>query len=219
MTTGTCRRPTPRGLLGGSLRPGDRAFPDRAAAALGGKARWAILGEPGPRPTGSATTIRRRSPARLDYARAVKTPYEIECMALATVAGVRAHRAAEAGFRAGASEYEIHLAYCRAAGAREEELPYNNIIAFDTPCGGAALPGAGPQPPGGREVLPDRRRRAARGLCLRHHAHLRRGAGRVPGPDRRGRRGAAEARGPRAAGHRLPRHPPRGAPRDRRRSW
>ena len=35
-------------------------------------------------------------------------------------------------FRHGASEYEIHLAYCRAAGAREEELPYNNIIAFGT---------------------------------------------------------------------------------------
>ncbi len=40
---------------------------------------------------------------RLDYARAAKTPYEIECMALASVAGVRAHRAAEAAFRAGAS--------------------------------------------------------------------------------------------------------------------
>ena len=53
-------------------------------------------------------------------------------MALATAAGVRAHRAAEQAFRAGASEYEIHLAYCRAAGAREEELPYNNIIAFGT---------------------------------------------------------------------------------------
>jgi Xaa-Pro dipeptidase len=52
-------------------------------------------------------------------------------MALATAAGVRAHRTAAAAFRAGASEYEVHLAYCRAAGAREEELPYNNIIAFD----------------------------------------------------------------------------------------
>ena len=67
----------------------------------------------------------------LDYARAVKTPYEIECMARASVAGVGRHRAAEAAFRAGASEYEIHLAYCRAAGAREEEMPYNNIVAFD----------------------------------------------------------------------------------------
>ncbi len=73
---------------------------------------------------------RQRSPVRSTYDRAVKTTYEIECMALATVAGVRAHRAAEKAFRAGASEYEIHLDYCRAAGAREEELPYNNIIAF-----------------------------------------------------------------------------------------
>ena len=44
-------------------------------------------------------------------------------------------------------------------------------------------------------------------------------AGRVPGPDPLGRRGAAEARRPRAAGRRLPRHPPRGAPLDRRRCW
>jgi Xaa-Pro dipeptidase len=94
--------------------------------------RWAILGEPsavteelGDHDPVALTTL-------LDYARAAKTPYEVECMARASAAGVRGHRAAEAAFRAGATEYEIHLGYCRAAGAREEELPYNNIIAFDT---------------------------------------------------------------------------------------
>jgi Xaa-Pro dipeptidase len=98
---------------------------------VAGTGRWAILGEPAPATDGLGDHDPPAVTGPLDYARAVKTPYEIECMALATVAGVRAHRAAEQAFRAGASEYEIHLAYCRAAGAREEELPYNNIIAFD----------------------------------------------------------------------------------------
>jgi Xaa-Pro dipeptidase len=99
---------------------------------LGGKAAWAVLGEPALATDGLGDHDPPAVTARLDYARAVKTPYEIACMALATAAGVRAHQTAEAGFRSGASEYEIHLAYCQAAGAREEELPYNNIIAFDT---------------------------------------------------------------------------------------
>jgi Xaa-Pro dipeptidase len=96
-----------------------------------GKARWAVLGQPGPATEGLGEHDPAAVTGPLDYARAIKTPYEIECMALATAAGVRAHRAAERAFRSGASEYEVHLAYCEAAGAREEELPYNNIIAFD----------------------------------------------------------------------------------------
>jgi Xaa-Pro dipeptidase len=99
---------------------------------VGSGGRWAVLAEPGPATEGLGDHDPATLVGMLDYARAAKTPYEIECMAQATTAGIRAHRAAEAGFRAGASEYEIHLAYCRAAGAREEELPYNNIIAFDT---------------------------------------------------------------------------------------
>jgi Xaa-Pro dipeptidase len=95
-----------------------------------GRGRWAVLGQPGPATEGLGDHDPPAVTAPLDYARAVKTPYEIECMALATVAGVRAHRAAEQAFRANASEYEVHLAYCRAAGAREEELPYNNIIGY-----------------------------------------------------------------------------------------
>src|SRR3546814_19957085 len=47
----------------------------------------------------------------LEYHRAYKTPYEIAMMREATRRGVRAHRAAERAFRAGASEFGIHLAY------------------------------------------------------------------------------------------------------------
>jgi Xaa-Pro dipeptidase len=96
-----------------------------------GKGRWAVLGEPVPATQGLGDHDPAAVTGPLDYARATKTAYEIECIALATVAGVRAHRAAEQAFRARASEYEAHLAYCRAAGAREEELPYNNIIGYD----------------------------------------------------------------------------------------
>ena len=67
----------------------------------------------------------------LEYHRAFKTPYEIELMRRATRKGVRAHRAAERAFRAGASELGIHLAYCQAAGQDPTELPYANIVALN----------------------------------------------------------------------------------------
>src|SRR5690606_21699893 len=49
----------------------------------------------------------------------------------ATRRGVRAHRSAERAFRAGASEFGIHLAYCQAAGQDTDELPYANIVALN----------------------------------------------------------------------------------------
>ena len=67
----------------------------------------------------------------LEYHRAFKTPYEVEMMRLASRRGVRAHRAAERAFRAGASEFGIHLVYCQAAGQDANDLPYNNIIAIN----------------------------------------------------------------------------------------
>ena len=67
--------------------------------------------------------------AALHFPRAVKTAYELECMRRASALGAAAHVAAERAYRAGASEYEIHMEYCRACGLREEELPYNSIVA------------------------------------------------------------------------------------------
>jgi Xaa-Pro dipeptidase len=69
--------------------------------------------------------------ARLHYDRAVKTPYELECMRRATALGVLGHRAALVAFRGGASEYEAHMSYLEACVQREEELPYNNIVAYN----------------------------------------------------------------------------------------
>ncbi len=67
----------------------------------------------------------------LHYHRAFKTPYEIAMMREATRIGVRAHRAAERAFRAGASEFGIHLAYCQAARQDANDLPYNNIVCLN----------------------------------------------------------------------------------------
>ncbi len=67
----------------------------------------------------------------LHYRRAVKTAYELECMRAASRRAVRGHRAAEKAFRAGKSEYDIHLDYCRAIKHTENELPYGNIIALN----------------------------------------------------------------------------------------
>jgi Xaa-Pro dipeptidase len=68
---------------------------------------------------------------RLHYDRAVKTGYELECMRRASELGARGHRAALAAFRRGGSEYEAHMRYLEACGQREEELPYNNIVAYN----------------------------------------------------------------------------------------
>lgn len=74
---------------------------------------------------------------RLDYDRAVKSPYELACLRAANRLGARGHLAATRAFEGGASEFEIELEFLRACGAREQELPYNPIIALNE--GGAVL--------------------------------------------------------------------------------
>jgi len=68
---------------------------------------------------------------RLNYERAVKTDYELECMRRASELGARGHRAAHLAFRRGGSEYEAHMRYLEACVQREEEMPYNNIVAYN----------------------------------------------------------------------------------------
>lgn len=67
----------------------------------------------------------------LDFQRAWKTPYELECMRQASHLAAIGHAAAEKAFRGGASELEIHLEYCRAAGHAEHGLPYSSIVALN----------------------------------------------------------------------------------------
>jgi Xaa-Pro dipeptidase len=69
--------------------------------------------------------------ARLDWERAVKTPYEVACLEEAEVVAARGHVAARAAFEDGASELEIHRAYVAATGVVDKELPYESIVALD----------------------------------------------------------------------------------------
>jgi Xaa-Pro dipeptidase len=68
----------------------------------------------------------------LHYARGIKTDYELACMRLASQRGAIGHIAAEAAFRDGRSEFDIHRAYCKAVSHADNELPYTNIVALNS---------------------------------------------------------------------------------------
>jgi Xaa-Pro dipeptidase len=68
---------------------------------------------------------------RLEFPRAAKTPYELAAMRTASQLGARGHLAAATAFAAGGSEFDISLAFLRGTGLREQELPYNPIIALN----------------------------------------------------------------------------------------
>jgi Xaa-Pro dipeptidase len=121
------REPDGAWTSGFDLRIARNAAEARDAVARG--RRWAFLGTPEPAWQGRAEPNPPGLVAHLDYQRAAKTPYEVECLAMASELGAKAHRAAERAWQGGASEFDIHLEYCRAARAREEELPYNSIVA------------------------------------------------------------------------------------------
>ncbi|MCZ8132214.1 MAG: Xaa-Pro dipeptidase [Steroidobacteraceae bacterium] len=93
----------------------------------------AFLGEPfsGIEEWGFAAVNPQAAIDSLHYARAAKTAYELDCMRLASRLGAAGHRAAAEAFAARASEYEIHLAYLKATGHCEEQLPYPNIIGLN----------------------------------------------------------------------------------------
>jgi len=67
----------------------------------------------------------------LDFTRAVKTPYELSLLRAANRTAALGHRAAAAAFEAGGTEFEIHQAFLAACGLREQELPYNAIVALN----------------------------------------------------------------------------------------
>ena len=67
----------------------------------------------------------------LHFARGVKTEYELACLRLASQRGAQGHLAAEAAFREGCSEFDIHRAYCKAVSHTDNELPYSNIVALN----------------------------------------------------------------------------------------
>jgi Xaa-Pro dipeptidase len=68
---------------------------------------------------------------RLDYHRALKTPYETARIREATRPALRGHRAAHEAFLEGASEAGIRQAYLAGCPATVEEMPYDLIIGLD----------------------------------------------------------------------------------------
>jgi Xaa-Pro dipeptidase len=101
--------------------------------------RVAYIGDALPELTswGVADRNPRRLMRHLDYGRAAKSPYELVCLREASRLGALGHLAAARAFTEGASEFEIELAFVKACGLREQELPYNPIIALNE--GGAIL--------------------------------------------------------------------------------
>jgi Xaa-Pro dipeptidase len=119
-----------------------RTATDRAAARAllpKGLARAAYIGDAFPELSawGLGAINPQHLMRRLDYVRAAKTPYELECLREASRLGALGHHAAREAFTSGASEFEIELAFIGACGLREQELPYNPIIALNE--GGAVL--------------------------------------------------------------------------------
>lgn len=112
-----------------------RVVRDRAALAkacarlrhlvmLGDPAQWRGLGLKG-------TANPKPMLTCLDYDRAWKTGWEVECLREATRLGLAGHRAVRSGFDAGCSEYELGLLFLAACGQTDAELPYPAIVAIN----------------------------------------------------------------------------------------
>lgn len=69
--------------------------------------------------------------APLDWYRAYKTQYELDCLRQAAEHAAAGHRRALEVFQLGASERQVHWAFLEASGQLEHEVPYETIIAFD----------------------------------------------------------------------------------------
>jgi len=94
-------------------------------------ARCAIVGDASAALDGYAPENPQALMDYLHWQRSFKTEYELSMLRVASRIGARGHVAAEAAFRAGASEFEIHMAYLSATHLAEHQLPYDNIIALD----------------------------------------------------------------------------------------
>lgn len=102
-----------------------------AVAALTG--RRALLGEAqaGAADRDSSATNPPEIVSALNEHRTCKTAWEVDNIRAASRAAVRGHRAAEACFLAGGSEYDIHLAFRAACRQTDTELPYPAIVALN----------------------------------------------------------------------------------------
>ena len=127
------------------LRPGRRSGKHQSAGACW---RGCTTIAPSRPPTSSTACAERANWARADIA------------------------AALAAFRRGGSEYEAHMRYLEACAQREEEMPYNNIVAYNENAAVLHYQHLERARPGAAALLSDRRRRPIPRLCVGYHAHL-----------------------------------------------
>lgn len=108
---------------------------NRSAPALDGVNQLAVIGDP----SLLADVPGEHNPGALcnafDETRVHKTAYEIACLAHANRLAIAGHRAARDAFLAGASEFEISLAYQCATQQREADAPYHSIIGVNEHAG------------------------------------------------------------------------------------
>lgn len=106
-----------------------------SAPAADGAGRLAVIGDP----SLLADVPGEHNPAELcaalDKTRAHKTPYEIACLAQANRLAMAGHHAARDAFLAGASEFDVNLAYQSATHQREADSPYHSIIGINEHAG------------------------------------------------------------------------------------
>jgi Xaa-Pro dipeptidase len=119
----------------GSLALEEHGSADAVWQALGQPPKAAYVGnEPARAEAAGLAANPKPLTARLDWVRSYKDAYEVRSLEEATAAGARGHRAAREAFAAGASELEIHQAFCRAVESTEAALPYGTIVATDEKC-------------------------------------------------------------------------------------
>jgi Xaa-Pro dipeptidase len=110
----------------------EAASADDVMTMIGSLGRAAFVGDDGARARALGLTPNPPELVkRLDWDRAIKTGYEVECLSRASAAGARGHLAAQEAFLAGESELAIHHAFLRGAGASEDVLPYPTIVCLD----------------------------------------------------------------------------------------
>ena len=104
---------------------------DIAAELAQQSGQVACIGEP--QQWGNEIPPERLNPQRLlqhlNYYRPGRTGWEIACIRAATALAVPGHRAAAQAFRDGEAEFGILLAFLKACGQTENELPYPAIVA------------------------------------------------------------------------------------------
>jgi len=109
--------------------------PEEARAQLGGVSGCAYVGnDPQVAATlgiPAAAVEPATLVAPLDWGRAIKTTYEVECVREAGRMAAPGHAAVRHGLAARRSERELHMDYLNACGILESDCPYGNIIAWD----------------------------------------------------------------------------------------